>query len=73
LQATQEFPTAVKCQIILHDCAPETPSDSVDAEEVADNYIVSDYRNIVKDDEEGVVFTLETMEYHVAEESLLSE
>ena len=74
LQSTNDFPSATHCEIHLYDCAPETPEDSAASVVVtADNYIVSDNRNVLKDGEAGVVYTVETMEYHVANEPLLSE
>jgi hypothetical protein len=72
LQSTDEFASAFKCKIKLENCVPESPNDAVAAKEGApDNYIVSDWRGVVKDQDEGLIYTLETMEQQVADKSLL--
>jgi hypothetical protein len=73
LKSTKDFSTAFKCKIQLQNCAPETPEDAAaNTEGVADNYIVSDLRSVLSDDEEGVIFTLQAVDHAVADQFLLA-
>lgn len=73
LQATDEFHTSFKCSLKLENCVPESPNESANGKDGADNYIVSDLRKVIKDEDEGLIYTLETVEHQVAEQSLLAE
>ncbi|KAL3936037.1 MAG: hypothetical protein SGARI_002730 [Bacillariaceae sp.] len=70
---TDEFHTSNQCSLQIQNCAPESPNDSEAGQDGADNYIVSDLRKSLADEDEGLIFTLETVEHQVATQSLLTE
>jgi L-fucose isomerase-like protein len=73
LQSTKDFASASKCKIQIQNCAPETPEDvAANTEVAADNYIVSDMRSVLRDDEEGVIFTLQAVDHSVTEQFRLA-
>jgi hypothetical protein len=70
LQTTKDFGKASMCKIKLMNCVPETPEEmalrnNATAPEI---YIVSDMRNVVPEDSDADVFTLEAIDTVLAEQ-----
>jgi hypothetical protein len=73
LNSNAEFSSAVDCKIALENCITETPSNTAAGIDGAgDNYVVSDMQAVTNDDDnDGLVYTLETMESYLSQQSLL--